>query len=249
MKLLIDHNKKFLFRISNKCGTKVIFKMFYDYLGVEEKNFDQFFIGDYGKLWGIHGYYFNVLKKSMDLSPDYVLDGSYYKVKFVRCPYDRMVSSFIYLGRTKSPLVAPESSFKMFLKSINNNPKKYLADPHLTPQHLEIENDVIYNKISRIENIKNEVKEINNILGTDFKLKSYNLIKHHHIDNIDVTRNMVNVPFEDIDIKNVPLYSNFYDEETRELVEAIYKADIKIYGYSWSEFVNRKIENKKEIYK
>lgn len=184
------------------------------------------------------------LKKSLGFSDiyhihlaDYELDdkdkfNKYFKIAFVRNPWDRLVSAFFFLkqGGDKSShdLILKDrldqfNTFRNFVFELNNNIKF----------RLEIKKVIVFsNQYSWLANSKGEIdmdyvgrfenlEEGFNILKEklhkkDAQLKKYNSSKHKP-------------------------YWEYYDEETVEIVRKIYSKDIETFNY---EFPYEKLKSR-----
>jgi len=144
----------------------------------------------------------------------------YYKFSFVRNPWDRVVSTFFFLkngGLTEKDRVwaekhlAPFGTFDAFVKgwlkeeNINNS-------LHFQHQHVFLEDEkgkIAVDFIGRFENIDEDFKIITDKLGINRILKKTNTSQRK---------------------KN---YRDYYDEETKEIVNEVYKKDIQLFNYGF----------------
>jgi hypothetical protein len=220
--LLFNENKKIIIDWSAKAGCTNIAIMFFKYIDLY-KNFNLKNSID------IHHERIEYLKKNM-ATDNIILDNKYLKIKFVRNPYTRAISSYIHyvvFYNNKS------ISFFDYLNNLNNN--KYNYDIHYASQHhlLEIKQK-IYNEIIKIENIHSEIERINK--KYNIKLDYDSLSNHHSIKKIDEKKYVGYIKYSDI--KNIPSYRYFYDDERiKQLVYEIYKIDINLYNYTFEEFL------------
>lgn len=136
---------------------------------------------------------------------------------FVRNPYDRLVSAFLYLkkggGCTEDFLFSQEVlaniDFKEFVFELQKNPK-LLSWIHFQPQYLFLcdeEKKILVNYVGKYENIQEDFSTIcqkNNIEKT---LPNANTNPHIN-------------------------YTFYYDEETAKIVAEIYNDDFRIFGYT-----------------
>ena len=97
-----------------------------------------------------------------------ILDNKYLKIKFVRNPYSRAISSYIhYVLFYDNKSV----SFFQFLNNLNSN--KYKYDIHYASQHHLLEKkQKIYNEIVKIENIDIEIERINKKYNINLEYES-----------------------------------------------------------------------------
>ena len=159
-----------------------------------------------------------------------ILDNKYLKIKFVRNPYTRAISSYIHYVIFYNDNII---SFFDFLNNLNNNSYKY--DIHYTSQHHLLEKQQkIYNEIIKIENIHSEIERINKKYNINLE---YNSVSNHHsIKKLDEKKYVGYIKYSNI--KNIPSYRYFYDDERiKQLVYDIYKIDINLYNYTFEEFL------------
>ena len=165
-----------------------------------------------------------ILKNKIDDS--FLINTDYLKLKFVRNPYARAVSSYLHLSINNL-------SFYQFLLNLLNN--KYEYNIHYASQHhlLEIKQK-IYNEIVKIENIDIEIERINKKYNINLEYESVS--DHHSIKKLDEKKYVGYIKYSDI--KNTPSYTYFYDDERiKQLVYDIYKIDINLYNYTFEEFL------------
>ena len=143
---------------------------------------------------------------------------SYYKFSFVRNPWSRIVSFYNY--RRYYQLF----SFKHFVTKRLKN--KILEKDYwfIGPQYEFIMNhngDIVVDYIGRFENLQNDFNVICNALGLkDAKLPHVNKAREASFMQKFLKKSKIH-------------YSEYYDEETKEIVENAYKKDIQIFNYSF----------------
>ncbi|KMP40726.1 sulfotransferase family 2 domain-containing protein [Bacillus cereus] len=169
--------------------------------------------------------------------------------KLVRNPYKRAVSSFLSLI-TPPNIEHPEwqpirqflyhdkncnkkISFKLFLyylKSHMNNLDD--VNPHYVQQYIQDEEKFVTNYI-HLENFSSEISNLEKIYGLkksplDILTKSW-----HHQSGITIFKgNYADADITDPLFPRLPTYESFYDSETIQLVEDIFKKDFTVYKYS-----------------
>jgi len=208
----IDENKNILVEMSARGGNNTISGYFRD---SEVSNFN----------WQN--------RHMSDPSLHLLKDDTYTKLKFVRNPFTRVVSSYFKPFRKAEGGV----SFLDFLtwltsdNNVNNN-------VHWKPQWSA--HDELYDYICKIEDTKNVKSIFLENFNTDIS----------DVESIHIT---TKIPCEDgeyihckewderswvptskvWEAKNrfVPAYNGFYNEETLTLIKKIYKQDIDAYGY------------------
>lgn len=160
---------------------------------------------------------------------DYVMNSPanldhYFKFSFVRNPWDRVLSAYLYL-RDHSDSSTPEDDewaesnlrsycdFNEFVQEWVNN-ENILQKVHFIPQYKFIsdENGVIkMDFVGRFEDLTNDFKYITSIIGqTERNLPSTNVTSHQH-------------------------YSHFYNDESIEIIRNVYSKDITTFNYVFDD--------------
>ena len=143
----------------------------------------------------------------------------YFKFSFVRNPWDRIVSGFHYFESGGNGSIYDSNkkklfgdNFKKFVKNLDAYCK--LKDPHfLEPQYeyIYIDGKSELNKLFRFEQIKNEFTILRETLNLEVNnLYKTRISKHKH-------------------------YTEYYDDETRQIVAEKYAKDIEYFGYEFAE--------------
>lgn len=228
--MLIVYNKsksdhKFIIDWSAKAGCTIICKIFFDYMDELEKALKHsYWIHNYR-----NKYYYNLhgIVKNENLLSD-----KYIKIKFVRNPYSRAVSSYIHVMKTIliKNFNNEDMSFYTFLLNLK---KKYSNNIHYNLQMIKLENNYTFDHIIKIENLEQEIKKLNKQYNINL---NYNFTSTHHIKKITKKIDVSNVKFSQI--LEIPSYNNFYNKKTKDLVDEIYEPDIIRYNYTFEEFVN-----------
>ena len=140
----------------------------------------------------------------------------YFTFTIVRNPYDKMVSQYKYFTESKAiknPKVNEHykgDTFKEFLKKFYTKP--YVGDG----AHRKIYTDILHpvdqiDFIGRFENFQQDFDTICDKIGIpQQKLPHKNATKHKH-------------------------YTEYYDEETKQIVAEKYAKDIEYFGYKFGE--------------
>lgn len=231
--MLIVHNKnksnyKFIIDWSPKAGCSVICKIFFDYMDELE-----------GALkyhpW-IHNSRDNYYNKYGTVNRELLLSNKIIKIKFVRNPYSRAVSSYIHVMRTylKKNFNNEDMSFYTFL--LNLEKKKNPCEIHYNLQMIYSEKENTFNHIIKIENLEKEIKNLNKQYNLNL---NHDFTSHHHVNKHRIDINVSDVKFSQI--SKIPYYNNFYDEKTKNLVDKIYKPDIIRYNYTFEEFIESNV--------
>lgn len=232
--MLIIPKNKLLIDWKEKSGCTTIIKMVFRYLGILD---DALNYNDW-----VHKYRMEVFyKKYNKVNSLNISEGDYKnfsKIKFVRNPYTRAVSSYLHvmdnLEKYKNIYknAFSDMSFFNFLKKIKDIKK---PNGHWQKQSRRIEKQNInfFDKIIKIEEIEKEIEEVNKIYNTSF---IYNRNSSHHTkksDNIDFVGNIK----YSIIKNNIPDYIYFYNNKIKNMVDIIYGDDIKIYKYKFSDLI------------
>lgn len=231
---LIVHNKnksdyKFLINWSAKSGCTTICKIFFNYMDILQEALEfSNWIHNYRQ----HFYY----KKYGRADKNSLLSNEFIKIKFVRNPYSRAVSSYIHVMKTRLREIFfknQDMSFYTFLLAIK---KKEEGNEHWTCQTLALEKKNTFDHIIKIENLEKGIKKLETTYNLNLNLSSLDLSSSHHIVKERSNRNVCYVKFSEI--LKIPSYNNFYDEKTKNLVDEIFERDIIGYNYTFEEFLN-----------
>jgi hypothetical protein len=167
--------------------------------------------------------YSNKFKKHqsiIDLNKE-ASSNDYFKFTFVRNSWDRFLSIYKYRIKTnQTNLASNPASFKEWAKNIyDKNPKHYNA--HNSQKLLmlseqldwitDIDGSINMDFIGRFENLQEDFNTVCDKIGIlRQELPHYNKTKHKH-------------------------YTEYYDDETREIVAEKYAKDIEYFGYKFGE--------------
>ncbi|WP_026582963.1 sulfotransferase family 2 domain-containing protein [Bacillus sp. J33] len=230
---------------SQKSGCTTLLKWFFFQLGLldEAQKYNP---------W-IHYYEEEVYKSSQTYKQeviDCILTEKKETMKLVRNPYKRAVSQFLILASTKGmPYWEKEwekireffyndknskrgITFKQFLIYIRDYPG--VIDDHFKPQYMDGEELFVKNYIY-LESFTSEISAIER----KYKLKKSNLSKltysSHHLKKSMI----LDGKFSNLEITNetfsenrkLPTYDSFYNNETTNLVNSIFKNDFMVYEY------------------
>lgn len=161
------------------------------------------------------------------------------KIKFVRNPYDRAVSSYLHACDTiiLRKVDKDDISFEVFLKLLVKN--ELPNNPHYNLQSFEIENNagLVFDKIIKLEKLDKHLEE----LKQEYNLELENIFTSNHNRSTNaknINYYIGNLNFYEIK-KLIPTYNNFYNNETKELVEKIYGKDIELYNYTFEDFMSK----------
>jgi hypothetical protein len=141
----------------------------------------------------------------------------FFKFAFVRNPWDRLVSSYFFLKkggvnemdrRFAAEKLAPYDNFAAFVEGWLDE-RNIWSWVHFKPQHYFIcdkASRLRVDFVGRIETIESDFRYVCEHLGITAELKRINANNHHH-------------------------YSEYYPDDLRDRVAAIYANDIVTFGY------------------
>jgi hypothetical protein len=220
MEALIDRKNKIIMDWSAKAGCTLAVRMFFKHMGILETALAySSWVHDYRE-----AFFYNHF--GLVFLDDY-LNPEYFKFKVVRNPYDRAVSSYFYYLESTYP---NESSFAEFIHFLETQNLKY-CNLHWRAQTKEIPLDKPLDKIVKIENFKEGMQQINDLLKTNFEPEQSSW---HHLTKKDKSGVFVGeTKFKkQADLLNyvVPNYEDFYNKELRKEIETLYAIDFT-YGY------------------
>ena len=143
----------------------------------------------------------------------------YFKFTFVRNPWDRIYSCFEQKVRSKGGNCSDylnhfprNMSFREWVKTITL-PRNILKDRHFAPMHTLMINKSFDSMdfIGHIENFNNDIRFVCDKIGiSHLRVPHKNKTKHKH-------------------------YTEYYDDETRQIVAEKYAKDIEAFGYEFGE--------------
>ena len=210
---MIDHEHKFIFIHIPKTGGTSIEQFFKPDILPDVRNYDCFYGWDKKhKFWRQHA----TMQQINDL---YEKDlTGYFKFGFVRNPWSRALSDFIWMTEVHTPFI--KGSFVDYLLLRNNfkrimikQRRKYRMD-HIIPQSdflFDADGNLLVDFIGRFENLQEDFNTICDKIGIPRqKLPHKNKSKHKH-------------------------YTEYYDDETRSIVAEKYAKDIEYFGYKFGE--------------
>lgn len=221
-----DKNKIIMFW-TPKAACSFVLNIFFNHM------FDQNF-NEYTNVHKIRQDYYQIIKNQIKFND--LVDGKYLKIKIVRNPYHRIVSSYIF-SIFYSKNSQNSSFFDFLMKFINNKIDDKFIYYHTEPQYNNY--DKYIDKIIKIEEIGIELQEIDKQKNTKLYdsyltmnniLESKGEIKKNNDENFCGYKIF---QLNDILTNFVPPYVNFYNDEIKLLVEKIFIKDIKKYKYKF----------------
>lgn len=141
---------------------------------------------------------------------------------FVRNPWDRLVSSYFYLKNGGDPIYSADAddfdfyfgSFTLFKDMLLNWSNSFYNQIHFKPQYewvCDDDDNILVDFIGRFENLQQDFNIVCDKIGTpQQKLPHTHKSKHKH-------------------------YTEYYDDETRQIVAEKYAKDIEYFGYEFGD--------------
>lgn len=227
---LVHRKKNIVIIWSAKCASVIINKMFFE----EENLLDEAlqysnWIHDYREKYIVN----TSLRRNYLINQPKTL-----YLQFVRNPYSRVVSS--YLHAMKHNLYCKSNknhkfnniNFLTFLKYLKNGNIK--SNIHHQKQTFFLNRNILP---FRIEELGKSIKIINKRYNLNYKIHN----SSHHYEKKNIEKYVGNLNWNDLK-NNVPKkYFYFYNKESKELVEELYKEDFINFKYTWNMFLNEYI--------
>jgi hypothetical protein len=228
---LLDRPRHLLLDWSAKAGCTVAVKMLLRYQGLLEE-------AEKGTGW-VHNYRIRVYYAAHGVATRRdLVDPDLVKIKVVRNPYDRAVSSYITVARDLAKEFADavgteesDLSFRQFLALLERIDLS-ACNPHYRKQVRPYEEeDVRFDAIVHLERLGEDLSELTRRHG--IPLDPTGLTSDHHFRRSDrVMPGAADAPWSVLTETTIPAYASFYDADTRQRVEALYGADFAHYGYA-----------------
>ena len=203
---MISHHRKFIFLHIPKCGGTSIESVFGSWRNNYSK--DYFYLGKNRQHF--------LLNKILD---EYPKCSNYFKFAFIRNPFSRVVSEYNYILSNSKNL--KDLSFKDFVLNLENYLNNFAYEYHnlsLCDYLLNKEGELVVDFVGRLENFQEDFNEVCS------KIKMPNLLLPHE-----------NVSKKSQHNSSKKHYTEYYDDETREIVAKKYTKDIEYFGYKFGE--------------
>lgn len=213
---------------NNKAGCTVVLKIFLHHCGLLEKAETQGWVHDYR----------DAFLTTPAPAPEDDDSSGLVRIKFVRNPFSRAVSSYLHFCRLRTEYRifshVPHFSFEVFLRHLTLPDVEW--DVHFLVQYRQEER---YHEIVRIEEMDTVMPILNNKYGLDLEWK---FSSHHHITKqpSKMTQYQGQKDFSKT-FYEIGSYKQFYTDANRRLVQKIYADDFAHYGYTYQDFVNEDI--------
>ncbi len=144
------------------------------------------------------------------------ISNNYFKFSFTRNPFDKLVSEYKWFSDQKNPWNGIACKKHYLNTSFNTFLKKFISNHIGDPWHTKSQYDMLkpldqMDFIGRFENIQKDFDKVCKKIGIpQHKLPHKNKRKHKH-------------------------YTDYYDDETRQIVADKYAEDIEHFGYKFGE--------------
>ena len=207
--MIISHKHRFIFFAVPKTATHAIREALRQHLGPEDWEQQVLFGKQFLPLPEIakiqHGH---ITAREIRPHLDVATWDSYLKFGFVRNPFDRYVSTCFFLNRGNPEFAGSAGAFLKRALSVPRFRQRVLV----RPQHLQLTDDsgqLALDMVGRYETLQQSYDEICERLG---------------LPSIDLTRKNPSTH---------AAYTDYYDEELRDIVAEFYSEDLQLFGYDF----------------
>jgi len=208
---MISHKHKFIFIHLPKCAGTSVEQALYNYASDISDIISGYKVNERHKQWYINTknlrneHLFDSINKHID----------YFKFTFCRNPYDRLVSTYEFFNLSERYI-----TFSNFI----NDSKLFENVKNIVDQDFCLNTNFEYHLLPGSYFIKH---------GVDFIGRFENLQQ-----DFDIVCDKIKIPRQQLPHKkqsNHKHYTEYYDDETREIVAERYVKDIKYFGYEFGE--------------
>lgn len=230
---------------SPKSGCTTVKKLWYRYLGILNEALSMKIVRNGKVITGwVHNFAPTFWERYGRVTSEDLKNDAYVKIKHVRNPYDRVVSSYIHA--CKHPGLFEncreyDPSFFDFLNLL------YTGELHMDAgeMHWRVQNHnpiIEYDEIIKLEILDNEIIRLSEKYNIDFKVSDKTKRSPHHVKKKAYVKSFFDLPASDVksyinDHGSVPIYDSFYNDEIKDIVYDIYKLDIDSYDYKYESRV------------
>jgi hypothetical protein len=234
---IVSEAHNILFGITPKAGCTMATKIFFNH------------IGRLDEALSYHSWIHRYRQKYIAEHPTsfaHLRSDSMLKLKFIRNPYTRAVSSYIHAMKHPYEKERIESffdigdfraiSFLQFIEYLESLPIAY-CNGHHALQWVPGEGQLFkYDFLVRIEHLEEDLKVAADKGGVTLKIEDALLSSSHHLKKNTSTEFVGRTPFLDLSsghekLTEIPSYGAFYDDETRQRIEKVYQRDFRVYPY------------------
>ena len=207
--MIISHKHKFIFFAVPKTATHAIRQALREHTGPDDWEQQVLFGEQYLPIPEIarikHGH---VSVRQIQQHLDADVWNSYFKFGFVRNPFDRYVSTCFFLNRNQPDFPASARTFMKRALTVPRFRQRILVRPQ-NLQLLADDGEIALDAVGRYESLQ----------------QSYD----------DLCR-QIGIPAKDLERKNPSrhaAYTEYYDDELRDIVGEYYQDDLSIFGYDF----------------
>ncbi len=158
---------------------------------------------------------------------------SFYKFSFVRNPWARLVSEYRYRN------FLTHKCFKDFVMNKLPAPGRDDKYRHIMPQTemlYDMDGNLLVDFVGKFEHLQRDFGQVCERLG--FEKSNLSHVYSSDKKSRELKRKIRNFLYRNGE-SALRSYVDFYDTETREFVADLYRADIEMFGYSFSDAVNK----------
>jgi len=216
---MISHKHNFIFIHIPKCGGTSVELALLKNEGIQMKNYDQDdlnFLSENQKQKYRIGYNYKGTTTQHRKIDEYKHNNEkkYFTFTFIRNPWERFLSEYFYILKCRPKDQKLRKRFPSFKDFVKGKHEKEMYDSHDIPQIDFVLNASKYkmiNFIGRCEDMQTDFDYVCKKLNIcKIKLPYRNPTKHKH-------------------------YTEYYDDETRQIVAKKYAKDIEYFGYKFGE--------------
>lgn len=146
---------------------------------------------------------------------------NYYKFAFIRNPWDRLVSKFNYDLQQNKLSIKPfqnNGNFEYFVKKLSEDfefilqmkPTQFITCHFLPQTNFVFSKNIKLDFLGRFENFDQDIKKLAEKFNIKKEIKHENKSKHKS-------------------------YDFYYTNKTKDIVEKLYKEDVKNFGYTFDK--------------
>jgi len=209
---MIHHGHKFIFIHIPKCGGTSIETAFNGWKNSYTENF--FFLNHDRQ----HYFVDEILQEYQDCK-------DYFKFTFVRNPWKRAVSEYLYVLTQKEYIqnlsLDPNISFKDFY--VNNLNEKYSYPYHGLSQHkfvFDSKGNCLVDFIGKLENFQTDFNTVCDKIGIPQQQLPH-IVRRNHDGSFILNKS------------TYKHYTEYYDEDTKQIVADKFAKDIEHFGYKF----------------
>lgn len=232
---LRSEEKKIIFYTTEKANCTEVVAIFFDYCDHLQKALEY-------SSW-IHDYRWKVYVKAHPTKIEDLRSRKYFRVKFVRCPFERAISSFAQMHRQRRKLENYHLSFNEFLDELSKEAgilryEDITVNPHFCTQSFRKERGFQWDAVAHIENLHKELNEVKKQVQLPNR---FLLFRSNHWNKgkrvVPSGRDRSEEPIENC---RTLYYPDVYNEKTIAKVKKLYAIDFDFHPeYTFEYFLER----------